>query len=50
VNPLKKVPAFITGSGDCIFESFVIMQYLEDKFGKQGTPLVMDTPEERAFV
>ena len=25
VNPLKKVPAFITDKGDCVFESFVIM-------------------------
>lgn len=33
VNPLKKVPAFINSDGDTIFESYVIMQYLEDKFG-----------------
>jgi len=32
VNPLKKVPAFIQPDGTCIFESFVIMQYLEDKY------------------
>lgn len=50
VNPLKKVPALMTDSGHPIFESFVIMQYLEDRFGDQGTPLVMDTPEDRAFV
>lgn len=33
-----------------IFESFVIMQYLEDRFGTQGTPLTLDTPEDKAFV
>jgi glutathione S-transferase len=50
VNPLKKVPAFITDKGDTIFESFVIMQYLEDKYGHLGTPLTPQNPEERAFV
>ena len=50
VNPLKKVPAFITNKGDCVFESFVIMQYLEDKYGHIGVRLMPENPEERAFV
>jgi glutathione S-transferase len=50
INPLKKVPAFVTGQGDCVFESFVIMQYLEDKFGHIGMPLMPENAEERAFV
>ena len=52
VNPLKKVPALIDANGDCVFESFVIMQYLEDKYGHLDSPynFMMNTPEERAFV
>lgn len=49
VNPLKKVPAFINENGECIFESFVIMQYLEDKLGHLGMRLTPENPEERAF-
>jgi glutathione S-transferase len=49
VNPQKKVPAFITDQGTCLFESFVIMQYLEDKYGHYGTPLMLVDPEERAL-
>jgi glutathione S-transferase len=44
-NPLKKVPAFISSEGDSIFESYVIMQYLEDKFGHEGQSLMLDSPE-----
>jgi len=50
VNPLKKVPAFITDEKKCIFESFVIMQYLEDKYGHFGAPLMPSNPEDRALV
>ncbi|KAL7481541.1 hypothetical protein ACHAW6_007232 [Cyclotella cf. meneghiniana] len=53
VNPLKKVPAFVVrDSGLNLYESFVILSYLEDRFGGQsdGPKLVMDTPEDRAFV
>lgn len=50
VNPLKKVPAFITADGDCIFESLVIMQYLEDAFGNEGPSMVLDDPADRAHV
>lgn len=49
-NPHKKVPAFVTDTGECLFESFVIMQYLEDKYGNIGPSMMLDTPEERAFV
>jgi len=51
VSPYNKVPAFVTDSGLKLFESFVIMQYLEDRFGGSTQPsLVLDTPDHRAFV
>ncbi|KAL7468000.1 hypothetical protein ACHAXS_008224 [Conticribra weissflogii] len=59
INPLKKVPAFVTDSGLKLFESFVILGYLEDRFGggrgrdssNESIPcLVPDTPDDRAFV
>ena len=50
VNPLMKVPAFITPDGTTIFESFVIMQYLEDAYGHEGIPTMLTNPTERAFV
>merc|ERR1712232_528224 len=50
VNPLKKVPSFVTEKGTLLFESQVVMQYLEDKYGDQGPSMVMDDPEEKAFV
>ncbi|KAL3791793.1 hypothetical protein HJC23_002424 [Cyclotella cryptica] len=53
VNPLRKVPAFVVkDSGLKLYESYVILSYLEDKFGGQpdAPKLVMDTPEDRAFV
>lgn len=51
VNPLKKVPALTTENGMHLFESFVILQYLEDRYGSLSPPsLVLDTPEDRAFV
>ncbi len=50
INPLKKVPAFRTDTGLVLFESFVILQYLEDRFGTSSIPsLVLDTPDDRAF-
>jgi glutathione S-transferase len=51
VNPWKKVPAFITDNGLCLFESSVIMLYLEDRFGQQyvDPPLLPPTPDDRAF-
>jgi len=50
INPMRKVPALITSDGTTIFESYVIMQYLEDKYGHIGQNLVQDTPKKRAFV
>lgn len=50
VNPLKKVPAFTTSDGQCIYESHVIMQYLEDKYGNMGPSFVPETPEKKAFM
>ena len=69
ITPLRKVPAFVTDSGLNLFESFVILSYLEDRFGEgrgrgnndssasaatAAIPppprLVLDTPDERAFV
>lgn len=50
VNPLKKVPAFTTSEGQCIYESHVIMQYLEDKYGNMGPSFVPQTPEKKAFM
>lgn len=49
-NPHRKIPAFVTESGKCIFESWVIIQYLEDKYGSIGPSMVLDTPEDKAFV
>jgi len=63
INPLKKIPAFQTDTGLNLFESFVIISYLEDRFGvgnnssssssmATGTMprLMLDTAEDRAFV
>jgi glutathione S-transferase len=50
INPLKKVPSFVTDTGNLIFESQVIMVYLEDKSGSMGNQLVMDDPEDKAHV
>lgn len=50
VNPCAKVPALITDKGKPVFESQVIMQYLEDKYGHLGPPLVMSDPDDRAHV
>lgn len=52
VNPLKKMPAFVAETGDCVFESYVILDYLEDKYKGVGSvsSFELDTPEDRAFV
>ncbi|MDA8539150.1 glutathione S-transferase family protein [bacterium] len=47
VNPLKKVPALIRGDGTCVFESNVILSYLEDKFHDAGRSMLPATPEGR---
>lgn len=45
INPLKKVPALIRHDGATVFESDVIVNYLEDKFGNRA--FTADTPEDR---
>lgn len=49
INPLGKVPALITDTGMHIFESAVIMQYLEDKFQGTSPNFFLDTPEDKAI-
>ncbi|CAJ1924713.1 unnamed protein product [Cylindrotheca closterium] len=49
INPLGKVPAFITDTGIHLFEGSVILQYLEDKFEGCTPKLVLDTPEDKAI-
>jgi len=49
VNPLKKVPAFVTEKGETIFESAVILNYLEDKYSSAPPSVRPDTPEGRAL-
>jgi len=51
MNPLKKVPAMILPGGKSIYESQVLLDYLEDKYGGlRGPNLVAATPEQRAQV
>lgn len=50
INPLGKVPAFITLKGTYLFESQVIMQYLEDEYGNQGPSMVLHDSDDKAFV
>jgi len=47
INPLKKVPGLVRTDGDCVFESNVILRYLEDKYGSEGAPFLPPTPEGR---
>jgi len=47
VNPLKKVPALIRTDGTTVFESNVILNYLEDKYADAGASLKPPTPEGR---
>jgi len=48
VNPLRKVPAFIEDNGANLFESFVILEYLEDKYSTSGKLFKPNSPEGRA--
>ena len=50
VNPLKKVPALIRSDGVTVFESNVILNYLEDKYGDAGPSLKPPTPEGRQIM
>uniref|UniRef100_A0A7S3JSX8 GST N-terminal domain-containing protein n=1 Tax=Aureoumbra lagunensis TaxID=44058 RepID=A0A7S3JSX8_9STRA len=46
INPLRKIPALVKPNNETVFESDVILRYLEDKFGqsKRFTP---STPDDR---
>ncbi|KAL9178891.1 hypothetical protein ACHAXT_011864 [Thalassiosira profunda] len=46
-NPLRKVPALIRPDGEAIFESHVILSYLEDKYKREGPSFEPPTPEGR---
>eukprot|EP00931_Biecheleriopsis_adriatica_P090863 TRINITY_DN64782_c0_g1_i1.p1 TRINITY_DN64782_c0_g1~~TRINITY_DN64782_c0_g1_i1.p1 ORF type:complete len:280 (-),score=57.47 TRINITY_DN64782_c0_g1_i1:107-946(-) len=50
VNPMKKVPALITVDGTCVFESFVILEYLEDKYGGLKPSFKPTTPDGRMLM
>jgi len=50
VNPLKKVPALIRTDSTTVFESNVILNYLEDKYADAGASLLPPTPEGRQAV
>lgn len=47
VNPLKKVPALIRADGKTVFESNVILNYLEDKYGDAKPAFKPPTAEGR---
>lgn len=47
VNPLQKVPALMRADGVCVFESYVILSYLEDKYSELKPKFTPDTPEAR---
>mmetsp|Transcript_55367 Transcript_55367/g.177598 ORF Transcript_55367/g.177598 Transcript_55367/m.177598 type:complete len:579 (+) Transcript_55367:50-1786(+) len=47
VNPLKKVPGLIRSDGQCVFESAVILSYLEDKYSCESPAFRPSTPEGR---
>ena len=50
INPLKKVPGLVRADGTTVFESNVILGYLEDKYRDAGPPLTPLTPEGRQEV
>ena len=47
VNPVMKVPALIRADGTTVFESSVILAYLEDKYADAGPSMTPSTPEGR---
>lgn len=49
INPRGLVPAFIVGNGTPLYESIVLMEYLEDAF-PQSIPLLPEDPIDRARV
>jgi len=50
VNPLKKVPGFIRSDGVTVFESAVILNYLEDKHSSASPSFKPATPEGRQLM
>ena len=46
LNPLRKVPALVRGDGGTVFESDVILKYLEDLYGNNEA-MTPDTAEGR---
>ena len=49
VNPLRKCPALVRGDGGTVFESDVILKYLEDKYGRNDA-MTPATPEDRQLM
>eukprot|EP00933_Yihiella_yeosuensis_P043799 TRINITY_DN38773_c0_g1_i1.p1 TRINITY_DN38773_c0_g1~~TRINITY_DN38773_c0_g1_i1.p1 ORF type:complete len:297 (-),score=58.88 TRINITY_DN38773_c0_g1_i1:129-1019(-) len=47
VNPLKKVPGYIREDGSTVFESNVILGYLEDKYRSKSPSFTPGDPEGR---
>ena len=50
INPLKKVPAFIRADGTCVFESAVILDYLEDLYADAAPSFKPPTAEGRQLM
>merc|ERR1712151_512538 len=48
VNPLMKVPAIVLPDGSTIFESPVIMEYLDEKYADCGPCFKPENLEDRA--
>ena len=47
INPLRKVPGLLRADGTTVFESSVILNYLEDKYRDEGPAFTPPTPEGR---
>ena len=47
INPLKKVPGLLRADGTTVFESGVILNYLEDKYSDEAPSFTPPTPEGR---
>lgn len=49
-NPLQKVPGLILADGTTVFESNVILSFLEDKYSSSGPTFKPPTPEARCHM
>jgi glutathione S-transferase len=47
INPLRKVPGLLRADGTTVFESSIILNYLEDKYSDEGPAFTPPTPEGR---